>query len=271
MTPGSCALTRRAASSRRPTKKMTTAAPPSGTQLPVEPLQPFPVDALRDAAKRRTGSLNPYSMAASTFDVSFITPVLTYGAQYQSQQPRPRTTSKDTRKPEPEPTLVRPTAGLQQLVRVRHGLSAGAARPRDAEDGGRLLDQGRARRREHAGRLDPADQAYHLRLRAPARLLRRRRGHAHPPVHARAARLGGRRRSTRASTSSTPARSDRTAAPSSSCCIPRRSRRRATRGSWTRRSSSRSGRISNPIEPRLAERRGLRRTRPSRPAPCRRG
>ena len=34
--------------------------------------------------------------------------MLTYGAQYQSQQPRPRTTSKDTRKPEPEPTLVRP-------------------------------------------------------------------------------------------------------------------------------------------------------------------
>ena len=89
-------------------KKMTTAAPPSGTQLPVEPLQPFPVDALRDAAKRRTGSLTPYALAASIFDVSFITPVLTYSAQYQSQQPRPRTTSKDTRKPEPEPTLVRP-------------------------------------------------------------------------------------------------------------------------------------------------------------------
>ncbi len=89
-------------------KKMTTAAPPSGTQLPVEPLQPFPVDALRDAAKRRTGSFSPYSLSASTFDVSFITPVLTYGAQYQSQQPRPRTTSKDTRQPEPEPTLVRP-------------------------------------------------------------------------------------------------------------------------------------------------------------------
>lgn len=89
-------------------KKMTSAAPPSGTQLPVEPLQPFPVDALRESAKRRSGSLNPYPMEASTFDVSFITPVLTYGAQYQSQQPRPRTTSKDTRKPEPEPTLVRP-------------------------------------------------------------------------------------------------------------------------------------------------------------------
>ena len=87
---------------------MTTAAPPSGTQLPVEPLQPFPVDALREAAKRRTGSQSPYALAASIFDVSFITPVLTYAAQYQSQQPRPRTTSKDTRKPEPEPTLVRP-------------------------------------------------------------------------------------------------------------------------------------------------------------------
>jgi len=89
-------------------KKMTTAAPPGGTPLPVEPLHPFPVDALRDAAKRRTGNLTPYALAASIFDVSFITPVLAYSAQYQSQQPRPRTTSEDTRKPEPEPTLVRP-------------------------------------------------------------------------------------------------------------------------------------------------------------------
>jgi hypothetical protein len=52
--------------------------------------------------------VSPYQVSSSSFDLAFITPVLTYVAQYQSQQPRPRTTSKDTRKPEPEPVLVRP-------------------------------------------------------------------------------------------------------------------------------------------------------------------
>ncbi len=91
-------------------KKMKAATPPSGDHLPVEPERPFPVDALRAATERRTGTVSPYQITSSTFDVGFITPVLTYVAMYQSQQPRPRTTSKDTRKPEPvvEPTLARP-------------------------------------------------------------------------------------------------------------------------------------------------------------------
>ena len=89
-------------------KLMRNAAPPGGTHLPVEPVQPFPEDALKDAAEHRTGTPSPYQISASAFDVSFITPVLTYAAQYQSEHGRPRTTSKDTRKPEPEPTMVRP-------------------------------------------------------------------------------------------------------------------------------------------------------------------
>jgi S1-C subfamily serine protease len=88
-------------------KKMKDASPPNGTNLPVEPAQPFPVDALKKAAEGRAGSLKPYQMSSSDFDVAFITPVMTYGAQYQSEQPR-RTNSKDTRNPDFEPTLVRP-------------------------------------------------------------------------------------------------------------------------------------------------------------------
>ena len=67
-------------------RKMKDAAPPDGTHLPVEPVRPFPVNALKDAAERRTGSLSPYQMSSADFDVAFITPVLTYGAQYQSEQ-----------------------------------------------------------------------------------------------------------------------------------------------------------------------------------------
>jgi S1-C subfamily serine protease len=71
-------------------KKLKDAAPPDGTHLPVEPVRPFPVDALKDAAQRRAGSLSPYQMSSSDFDVAFVTPVLIYGVQYQSEQERGR-------------------------------------------------------------------------------------------------------------------------------------------------------------------------------------
>ena len=77
-------------------KKMQGAAPPGGTLLPVEPVPPFPVDALKEAAKGRVGSLNPYQISSSEFDVAFITPVLTFGAQYLSEQMSGRERSKGT-------------------------------------------------------------------------------------------------------------------------------------------------------------------------------
>jgi len=89
-------------------KKMTNAAPPGGTPLPVEPVAPFPADALKDAAQRRAGSLSPYQIASSDFDVAFITPVMIYGAQYQSEQASRRGRSSGTRTPEAETVLVRP-------------------------------------------------------------------------------------------------------------------------------------------------------------------
>ena len=65
-------------------KKMTDAAPPAATHLPVEPSKPFPVDALKDAVKRRAGSLNPYQISSADFDVAFLTPVLVYGDKDRS-------------------------------------------------------------------------------------------------------------------------------------------------------------------------------------------
>jgi hypothetical protein len=63
------------------TTKMQGASAPDGTHLPVEPIRPFPIDALRDAAGRRAGNTNPYQLSSSDFDVALITPVLTYAAQ----------------------------------------------------------------------------------------------------------------------------------------------------------------------------------------------
>jgi S1-C subfamily serine protease len=67
-------------------KKAKETAAPSGTLLPVEPTEPAPIDAFKDAVKRRAGSLLPYQMAAAEFDVAFITPVLNFAAQSQTNQ-----------------------------------------------------------------------------------------------------------------------------------------------------------------------------------------
>lgn len=67
-------------------KAMKTAQQPAGTLLPVEPLRPFPVDALDAAAQRRQVDLSPYRMSSSDFDIVFLTPALVYGAQQNTQQ-----------------------------------------------------------------------------------------------------------------------------------------------------------------------------------------
>ena len=77
---GACELVASAA------KKVTDALAPSATHLPVEPAEPAPIDAFKDVVKRRAGSLLPYQMTASEFDVGFITPVLAFAAQSQPNQ-----------------------------------------------------------------------------------------------------------------------------------------------------------------------------------------
>ena len=88
-------------------KKMKEAAPPSGAALPVEPVQPFPVEALKDAVKRRTGSLNPYQISSADFDIAFITPVQVYGAQDRAERSSVGGQSGITRGADGGPTLVR--------------------------------------------------------------------------------------------------------------------------------------------------------------------
>jgi hypothetical protein len=77
---GACELVAAAA------KKAKESPSPSGAHLPVEPTEPAPVATFKDAVKRRAGSLKPYQIAASDFDVAFITPILNYAAQSQPNQ-----------------------------------------------------------------------------------------------------------------------------------------------------------------------------------------
>ncbi len=78
-------------------KAMQTAPRPVATLLPVEPLPPFPADALNAAVQRRESNLSTYQMSASDFDVVFLTPVLVYGAQHNA--PQATTRAERTRGP----------------------------------------------------------------------------------------------------------------------------------------------------------------------------
>ncbi|MCM3881682.1 MAG: serine protease [Vicinamibacterales bacterium] len=80
-------------------KAMQTAQRPAGTLLPVEPLWPFPADALDAAAKRSVGNLSSYQISSSDFDVVFLTPVSVYGAQQSAQQANARGGGGSTRGP----------------------------------------------------------------------------------------------------------------------------------------------------------------------------
>jgi len=82
-------------------KKMTGATAPPATPLPIEPAQTFPLDALKSAAQRRVGSLNPYQISSAEFDVNFITPVMTYGVQYQAELANRRERERGSRTAEP--------------------------------------------------------------------------------------------------------------------------------------------------------------------------
>src|SRR5262245_30106726 len=68
--------------------KLKSVPAPDGTHLPVESARPFPVAALKEAAQRRAGNLVSYKVAASGFDLSLITPIVTYGVQNQDRRQR---------------------------------------------------------------------------------------------------------------------------------------------------------------------------------------
>jgi S1-C subfamily serine protease len=86
--------------------KMQGASSPDGTRLPVEPIRPFPMDALREAAAGRAGNTNPYQLSSSDFDVAFITPVHTYVAQNPPMPASGRGQGTATRTPPPAPEPV---------------------------------------------------------------------------------------------------------------------------------------------------------------------
>jgi len=68
-------------------KKMVEAMPPDATHLPLDPRRPVAVSALSETVKNRAGSLSPYPMSTTDFDIAFITPVHVYGTKDQVRRP----------------------------------------------------------------------------------------------------------------------------------------------------------------------------------------
>jgi S1-C subfamily serine protease len=68
-------------------KRMIETVPPDATRLPLDPLGPIAPDALSAAVKNRAGSLSPYPMSTTDFDIAFITPVHVYGTKDQMRRP----------------------------------------------------------------------------------------------------------------------------------------------------------------------------------------
>ena len=71
-------------------------------------------------------------MSSADFDIAFITPVMIYGAQDQSERMSARDRGRAGRGIDPGPARRQSAAGLRQLVGLRRGYSAGAARSCDA-------------------------------------------------------------------------------------------------------------------------------------------
>lgn len=66
-------------------KKVAEAMPPDAVRLPPEPRQ-VAVSALSEAAKDRAGSVSPYTISTTDFDITLITPVHIYTAKDQAQR-----------------------------------------------------------------------------------------------------------------------------------------------------------------------------------------
>jgi hypothetical protein len=59
-------------------KRMASVPPPGAARLPIEPVRPFPVEALEEAARRPATGSARYQVSSSDFDIVFITPPLAF-------------------------------------------------------------------------------------------------------------------------------------------------------------------------------------------------
>ena len=141
-----------------------TGEPPPATLLPVEPGGSFPVDAIEARLSREPVNPADYQLRSEDFDVTFITPVLTYGMQYAAQ--RTDEQAKEARaKPGSVPAPIDPFVefrGWADYVGGQRAVLIVDARPRLAEDLGWKLFRGF--QRVQSGQSLPAQMRFKARF-----------------------------------------------------------------------------------------------------------
>ena len=85
--------------------KISGAAPPEPTPLPMEPARGYPTDATATAGKQTSGATTPPVVSSADFDVAFITPRAVLSARERAD----RTGGRSVRSPEAEARLGRVT------------------------------------------------------------------------------------------------------------------------------------------------------------------
>ena len=165
---------------------MMSGATPPATRLPVDPTRPYPAGALEDARPGTTPTAVVPIMSSSDFDVAFITPPMVHRARQRAGWTGG---AQSGRSPEAEARLGRLTefGAWSELLQQNAG---SVDRPRNPEDGGRILEAAGPRGGAHARRGLAGVQGLQDQLPAHARDVRRGRDHTHPPVRARAPRGG---------------------------------------------------------------------------------
>lgn len=80
------------------TNKKASLPKPSGTFLPVEPVDLYPIDAIKAALQVDKFDYKPYAFSAGDYDISIVTPVLRYYAEESSRVRAAKEKEKRNRK-----------------------------------------------------------------------------------------------------------------------------------------------------------------------------
>lgn len=88
--------------------------PPTAELLPVDPKEPFPIDAIKKAITAEKFPTKPYSFSAGGYDVTLVTPVLRYRMELQREMEAVKNKQRRNRRaPQAVETTIQPLEHLR--------------------------------------------------------------------------------------------------------------------------------------------------------------
>lgn len=77
--------------------KMSLTEKPESRLLPVDPTDRYPLDAIKDVVEAKKFDFKPYSFSEADFNVTLMTPLMTYRAESEAQREAEKTKNKRTK------------------------------------------------------------------------------------------------------------------------------------------------------------------------------